>query len=99
MEQIDADKIAVPVDRKDVLAVCIMPDGRKLLWVKPPAWLLLYIAGCAAFLAWLAMAASGWNWSNLILVFSGAVLAYIAIVLTPRAFLSDPAKPHHWAKR
>lgn len=99
MDQTNADQTVVPVDRKDVLAVCVMPDGRKLLWVRPPVWMLVYLAGCAGFLIWMGLAASGWNWSNLVIAFGGGVIAYVAIVLAPRAFLSDPGKPHHWIKR
>lgn len=99
MKQPDPDQIVVPVDRKDVLAVCVMPDGKKLLWVRQPIWLTIYMLGCAGFLIWLGLAATDWDWSQLILLLPGACAAFLAIQHFPRAFLNDPAKPHHWVKR
>jgi hypothetical protein len=99
MKQINVDQIAVPVDRKDVLAVCIMPDGRKLLWVKPPGWMLVYLSFGMLGLSLLGVASAGWDWGTLFLLLPGAGLAYLAILVTPRILLSDPAKPHHWMKR
>ena len=99
MKQIDPDQIAVPVDRKDVLAVCVLPDGKKLLWVRQPLWLTIYMLACAGFLVWLSLAASDWDWGSLLLLFVGGALAFILIQHFPRAFLNDPAKPHHWFKR
>lgn len=96
MHQIDEDQIAVPVDRKDVLAVCVMPDGKKLLWVRPPVWMLLYLAVGMVMLAVIGVASARWDWSVLFLLLPGAGLAYLMILLAPSTFLSDPAKPHHW---
>ncbi len=99
MKQIDADRIVVPVDRKDVLAVCIMSDGSKLLWVRPPLWMLIYLAIGMLGIAVAGVASSQWDWATLFMLLPGAGLAYLTILLAPRAFLSDPAKPHHWGKR
>jgi hypothetical protein len=99
MKQISADQIAVPVDRKDVLAVCVMPDGQKLLWVKPPVWMLVYLGLGMLGLAVVGVASAEWDWSTLFLLFPGFGFAYLVILLAPRALLSDPAKPHHWFKR
>lgn len=99
MKQIEADQIAVPVDRKDVLAVCVMPDGRKLLWVRPPTWMLVYLSIGMTGLAVVGVASANWDWSTLFLLFPGAGIAYLTILLAPRTLLSDPAKPHHWIKR
>lgn len=99
MMEADADKIAVPVERKNVLAVCIMPDGRKLLWVRPPSWMLVYLSLGMIGLAMVGVASAQWDWSALFLLFPGAGIAYLTILLAPRILLSDPAKPHHWTKR
>jgi hypothetical protein len=99
MNQSDPDKIAVPVERKEVLAVCVMPDGNKLLWVKQPLWLTVYILAGMALVATACVASSGWDWSQLLMLLPGAGIAFIAIQHFPRIFLNDPAKPHHWAKR
>jgi hypothetical protein len=99
MNQIDADQIRIPADREDVLAVCVMPDGKKLLWVKPPGWMLVYLAVGMIGLALMGVASAKWDWSVLFLLFPGAGIAYLVILLAPRALLSDPAKPHHWFRR
>ncbi|WP_162783724.1 DUF3379 domain-containing protein [Devosia naphthalenivorans] len=86
----------LPIERADVVAVCVFPNGKKMLLLKQPAWTRFYLAACALFLIVLGLAATNWNWAALILVFAGAGLAYVVVLIYPQGLLNDPEKPHHW---
>lgn len=94
-----ADQEPLPsVERQDVQGVLVRPDGSKLLLLKLPTWMRLYMTGGAAFFIVLGLAATNWNWGALLLVGAGAILMYLGVMLYPQGLFHDPAKPHHWPK-
>lgn len=94
MKQIDGkpEEYRRLVKRRDILAVCVFPHGKKLLLIRLFFWQRFFLAATSVFLVYLALWAFNWDWRIVIVMCPGAILAYLGIMIYPQTILSDPEK-------
>lgn len=89
------NRIPLPVDRKDVEAVVVFPDGKQMLLVREPVWLRLWLLTCSLVALGVTVFLFGIG-ALFGAIVGGAGLAFVVFMTFPRVLLRDPGKSHHW---